>query len=152
MINQLFIIKEMFSSFKRGASSRFIRFCVVGGSGVLVNNGVLWFLVDLVKVSKPYFYLCSFIAIEISIITNFLLNDYYTWFDRRSGSFFNRLLRYNLSSLVSSLAVNMTVLALCKEVFGLPYLFANLIGIGCGTVSNFTINSIWTYGVRREQK
>ncbi|MBN1562106.1 GtrA family protein, partial [candidate division KSB1 bacterium] len=122
---------------------RFLKFALVGGSGVIVNNGLLWLLAEFT--SLP-FYLCSFIAIELSIITNFLLNDAWTWRDKREGRLLSRLYRYNASTAFSSLFINMTVLLFLKEWLGMPYLIANLIGIGCGVIFNFLANSVWTYG------
>ncbi|RQW06719.1 phospholipid carrier-dependent glycosyltransferase [candidate division KSB1 bacterium] len=123
--------------------NRFLKFALVGGTGVIVNNGVLWLLAEFTTLP---FYLCSFIAIELSILTNFLLNDAWTWRDKREGHLLSRLYRYNASTAFSSLFINMTVLLFLKEWLGMPYLLANLIGIGCGVVFNFLANSVWTYG------
>lgn len=122
---------------------RFLKFAAVGGSGVLVNNGLLWLLVEFTALP---FYLCSILAIETSIITNFTLNDAWTWRDRREGHILGRLYRYNLSTAFSSLFINVTVLLFLKEWLGFPYLIANLFGIGCSVLFNFLVNSVWTYG------
>ncbi|MBD3242201.1 MAG: phospholipid carrier-dependent glycosyltransferase [Chitinivibrionales bacterium] len=125
---------------------RLLLFASVGASGVLVNNGTLWLLVEHTPLA---FYLCSFIAIEISIITNFLLNDNLTWRDKKQGPMLVRLARYNTSTAFSSLVVNMGVLLFLKEWVGVHYLLANLIGIGAATITNFAGNSLWTYGTWR---
>ena len=123
--------------------NRFLKFSAVGLSGVIVNNGLLWLLAEFTGLP---FYFCSFLAIETSVITNFLLNDNWTWNDKKRGHVLIRLLRYNTSTAFSSLFVNMTVLLLLKEWVGMPYLAANLFGIGCGVVINYLSNSVWTYG------
>ncbi|MFP4522162.1 MAG: GtrA family protein, partial [Fibrobacterota bacterium] len=123
--------------------ARILKFGLVGFSGVFINNGILWLLVEFT--SLP-FYLCSFAAIETSILTNFFLNDNFTWKDRKTGNFFVRLLRYNSSTFFSSIFINMSVLMLFREWAGMQYIIANLIGIGCAMVSNFIMNSFWTYG------
>ncbi len=122
---------------------RFLKFCIVGGSGVIVNIGLLWLLVE--TTSLP-FYLCSLLAIESAIILNFFLNDSWTWRDKRDDNLFGRLYRYNISAAFSSLFINVTVLLFLKEWVGIPYLIANLFGIGCGVIANFLVNSLWTYG------
>ena len=127
----------------RKERDRFFKFGLVGASGVFVNNGLLWLLVEY---SSLPFYLCSIFAIEISILSNFALNDLWTWRDRREGAFISRLFRYNISTAFSSLFINITVLLFLKEWLGVPYLLANLVGIGCSVVFNFLINSVWTYG------
>ncbi len=122
---------------------RFLRFGVVGISGVGVNQGMLYLLFEFVHLP---FYLSSFLAIETSIVTNFLLNDNWTWRKKRSGRVLIRLLRYNISAAFSSIFITMSALLFFKEWVGIPYLIANLLGIGFGMISNFLVNSAWTYG------
>jgi len=127
----------------RKERNRFLKFSLVGGAGVVVNNGLLWLLVEFAALP---FYFCSIVAIEASILGNFLLNDLWTWRDRREGRFFARLYRYNASTAFSSLFINITVLLYLKEWLGVPYLLANLVGIGFSVLFNYLINSVWTYG------
>jgi len=134
---------SILSALKETKSPRFIKFALVGGSGVIVNNGLLWLFTECTQLP---FYLGAFFAIEASIFSNFILNDYWTWRDRRKGSFGSRLFRYNSSAAFSSLFINVTVLLFLKEWIGIPYLLANLVGIGCSVMSNFLLNSVWTYG------
>jgi len=119
------------------------KLALIGLSGVLVNSGLLWLLTA--NTALP-FYLCSFIAIESSIIFNFLLNDIWTWADSRRGRKLARLLKYNLSTAFSSIFINIIVLLFLKEWIGIPFMLANLVGIGCGMLFNFIINHFWTYG------
>jgi dolichol-phosphate mannosyltransferase len=121
---------------------RFVKFCLVGGSGVLVNEGLLWLLTDF----AGFYYLASAaIGIEVSIITNFLLNDRFTFADRRApGGFLRRLGKFNLVSLVA-LAVNMALLWFLTSVAGLHYLVSNLIGIAVAAVLNYLLNTLWTW-------
>ena len=122
---------------------RLLKFGAVGLSGVAVNSGLLWLLATYTHLP---FYLCSLLAIETSIMTNFLLNDRWTWADKRRGSMLNRLLKYNASTAFSSIFITMTMLLLFKEWLGLPFMIANLIAIGCGTLFNFLANHYYTYG------
>ncbi len=136
-------MKSLTLSDLRDQRNRFIKFAFVGLSGVFVNSGLLWLLVEFTHLP---FYLCSLLAIETSIITNFLLNDNWTWKDRRTSPWVQRLFRYNVTTAFSSIFINITVLLLLKEWVGVPYLLANLVGIGCGVIFNFLVNSVWTYG------
>ncbi len=57
-------------------SPRFLKFCAVGLSGIVVNMGMLYILTELCGL----FYLVSSpIAIECSFLSNFFLNDVWTW-------------------------------------------------------------------------
>lgn len=119
---------------------KFIRFCIVGGSGVIVNIGLLYLLTEF---GGLYYLLSSAIAIETSIITNFILNNYWTW-KRKSKGFFFRLAKFNLVSLMA-LVINMAILFALTEVVGIWYLVSNLIGIVVATIINFIVNDKWTF-------
>ncbi|MBD3234719.1 MAG: hypothetical protein GF315_13420 [candidate division Zixibacteria bacterium] len=127
---------------------RFLKFSIVGGSGVAVNMGLLYLLTEVVGL---YYVISSLIAIETSIITNFVLNDFWTWRDKRglTGSvFLIRLLKYNTSASLAAFIGNFVTLTALTEFFGFYYLIANLIGIGVGILINFFLNDRWTYKVK----
>ncbi len=95
----------------------------------------------------PQYYFSSIIAIETSIISNFLLNDYFTFADRRTGktrSFIFRLLRFNGTCLAGA-GIQYGLLLLFTSVFGVNYLISNLIGIAAATLWNYTVNILWTW-------
>ena len=85
----------------RGAAlPRFVRFAGVGASGVVVNLLALWALAGLAGIREVP---ASAIAVEVSIVWNFLLNNAYTYRDRNRAAeagLLGRLARYNLVSLV----------------------------------------------------
>ncbi len=142
---QVDYLKHVASLMRRtGEWTRFARFCLVGGSGVIVNMGLLWLLTEYVGL----FYLVSaIISIETSIITNFTLNDFFTFPDRRARGFrcfVTRLLKFNLVSL-GGLAINLAVLWTLTSVLGVFYLVSNLFGIAAATLWNYMVNSWWTW-------
>ena len=127
---------------------RFVKFCLVGGSGVLVNMFFLWFFTEK---AKFYYLLSSLIAIEISVLGNYVLNDLWTWHDRgKEGKteYFKRMLQYHISSSVAILA-NLSILWLLTELAHIYYLISNLFGILCGTFLNYFLNDRWTFRHRR---
>src|SRR3989442_12001284 len=69
----------------------FIKFNIVGLTGVFVNEGLL---ITLQSVGV-YVLTASAIAIEASILSNFALNDFWTFRDRRSGHLPVRLVKVN---------------------------------------------------------
>ncbi|MFC1592865.1 glycosyltransferase [Candidatus Omnitrophota bacterium] len=142
---QIDYLKHIYSLMRRkGELLRFVKFCMVGASGVLVNMGLLWLLTEFIG----WFYLFSAaISIEISIISNFTLNDYFTFPDRRSHGarhFLKRLVKFNMVSL-AALGINLTVLWLLTTVFGVYYLLSNLCGIAVATLWNYLANFWWTW-------
>jgi dolichol-phosphate mannosyltransferase len=122
----------------------FIKFAVVGGSGVLVNMGFFYVFTRFAGIQIEF---ASPMAIEISILTNFLLNNAWT-FRRRDThiGFGGRMLRYHLVTAVAAI-VNYLTLLLLTNVVGLLDLLANLIGIALGTFINFFLNSMWTWRI-----
>lgn len=134
-------------------SPRFITFALVGGSGVFVNLGALFVLADLLHFEEVY---SSAAAIEISIIWNFLLNNFLTFKDRNATArvgFLARMLRYNLVGL-GGLAIQLGVFVLLTNLAvrtwslaepGLWKYPAQLAGIGLGMAWNFYTNFFWTW-------
>lgn len=123
----------------------FIKFGIVGGSGVLVNMGLLYALTRFLSIRLE---IASPIAIWISILTNFFLNNLWTFKKRETIiPFWSRLFRYHLVSGLAGL-VNYVILLLLVNLMGMHDLLSNLIGIAVGTVINYSLNSFWTWRVR----
>lgn len=81
-------------------TARFIKFCVVGASGVVVNLGVLAALTAL-DVRSSF---ASAWAIQVSILSNFAVNEGWTFRDQREGgTLLGRIARFQLVSLVGAL-------------------------------------------------
>jgi dolichol-phosphate mannosyltransferase len=121
---------------------RFLKFCTVGFSGVIVNLGILYLLKEIFGL----FYLASAIAIEISIITNFVLNDIYTFSDRRKAgrkNYFHRLLKWNLTRFLT-LAINFIAFIVFTEI-GFNYLLSQAIGIFIATLLAYLVSLTWVW-------
>ncbi|HWP93494.1 MAG TPA: glycosyltransferase family 2 protein [Thermodesulfobacteriota bacterium] len=132
-----------------GQVGRFLRFCTVGLSGVFVNEGALKFFTE---VSHLYYVYSSILAVEIAIISNFVLNEFWTFRDRsrlRPGmvSRLGRLVRFNLICGVGGI-LNVVTLWALTDLAGLYYLYSNLIGIGISTIWNYGLNSNITWEPR----
>ncbi|HIK55434.1 MAG TPA: glycosyltransferase [Synechococcales cyanobacterium M55_K2018_004] len=123
--------------------TRFLRFALVGLSGVFVDMFVFYLLSDPTKLgwgltrSKA-------IAAEIAIINNFLWNDLWTFGDlsRKQRGWqqrFKRFIKFNIICL-AGLVLNILILNLLFNVFGLNRYLANLIAIAAVTVWNFWVN------------
>jgi dolichol-phosphate mannosyltransferase len=121
---------------------RFLRFCLVGGSGILVNMGVLWALA-----ARGIHYVVAGIAgTAVATTWNFLLNDAFTWRDHRSASLRTKADRYWRYWIVTGASsVIQLVLLFLLTTIGLPYLLSNLVGIGTAAFWNFRMNNGWTW-------
>jgi len=142
---QVDYLKHISSLMRRsGEWGRFIRYCLVGASGVIVNMGLLWLLTEI---GGLYYMVSAAFSIETSIITNFALNDFFTFPDRRARGarpFLARLAKFNLVS-VAGLGVNLAVLWTLTSVVGIHYLISNLGGIAVATLWNYLVNFWWTW-------
>ncbi|MCD6567779.1 MAG: glycosyltransferase family 2 protein [Dehalococcoidia bacterium] len=142
---QIDYLKHIYSLMRRkGELLRFAKFCLVGLSGVFVNMGLLWLLTE---VAGLFYLLSAAISIETSVLTNFTLNDLFTFHDRRSSGIkplLKRLGKFNLVSL-GGVGINMAILWLLTEHLGLYYLLSNLCGIAVATLWNYSVNTMWTW-------
>ncbi len=118
---------------------RVLKFRAVGVSGILVNNGLLWLLVS----SGMLHLLAEVFAIEASILTNFALNNFWTFSDRKSGSFLSRFVKYHGSVIVGAV-VNYVAFVLLFAA-GLGLIVANTIGILLGFVWNYLLSEIFVW-------
>ncbi len=144
MITQTDYLRHLFSLMRRtGELKRIIKFVAVGASGTVVNLGLL----ALLREGAGLHYLFSgAIAFEVSIVSNFILNDRFTFSDRRrtEGGFLGRLWRFNATSL-GGFVIYLGILALLTEVVGLHYLVSAAVGIVAAFGWNFLVNSAWTW-------
>jgi dolichol-phosphate mannosyltransferase len=124
---------------------RLLRFGLVGGSGVLVNAGILYLLVT--GAGWPHL-AAALVSTEASIISNFTLNDRWTFRDAGSrGTWPVRFWRYHAVAL-GGLAISLAVLAALTLFLGTYYLLANLVGIAIATLWNYMVNIHCTWTLR----
>lgn len=138
---------------------RFIRFCVVGLIGAVVDFGVANLLTGVFGASLVLAGAISFIC---AILSNFTCNRYWTYPDSRSKPIVRQLVEFSLVS-VAGLLIRIPVLALLEKpilrlVMSLPFrirfigpeiLAANLtlaMAVAIVMFWNFLVNRYWTYG------
>ena len=119
---------------------RFQKFLLVRGVGLGVNQGVLFALVDQANLAVA---MASPIAILLSMIVTFILNERWTWHDRGQGRILHRAMLYG-SINSGGLLINWLTLVSLHQT-GLDYLVANLVGAGIAAVWNFSLNHALTW-------
>lgn len=120
----------------------FIRFGVVGASGTLVNLALFTLLLNA-SMNK---YVASPLAIEASILWNFLFNNWWTFKHRRTkGPASIRGLKFNLVSF-ASLGVSFGTFIALSILFprASPQLL-QFAGIVPAVFVNYFLNSYWTF-------
>jgi len=124
---------------------RFVRYCLVGASGVVVNLGVLWFLRSddtLGKLRAPA------VAIESAVVSNFLWNELWTFRDRRlSRRVRDRLWRFLGFNVICAIgaAIHLVIVWALAVRGHWYYLPTNLLAVGIVTLWNYGLNTTWTW-------
>ena len=135
-----FMLNAWWIRFER--SKTFLKFGLVGASGVAVNLVSFTVLLNL-GMNK---FLASPVAIEVSIITNFLLNNYWTFSEREMNDKVHiRGLKFNVVSFVALAVSYSTFLILSAfDPSGIPQIH-QAVGIIPATLINYFLNSYWTF-------
>jgi len=140
LINNILLIGRLSLS----KYEKFLKFGTVGFSGVLVNMSILYILTDLLGI---YYMFSAAVAVESSIVSNFVLNELWTFVERgKEGlrNIFQRFLKFNTVSF-SGLAVNLSMLWILTEFAGIYYLLSNLFAIAVVFLWNYFLNVRWTW-------
>jgi putative flippase GtrA len=118
----------------------FIKFNIVGLSGVAVNEGIFLLLRNF-----GLFYLyASALAIEISITTNFFLNDLWTFRDRRRGHMAVRMVKFN-ALMIFGLIAQLAIVYVVTTYFGVDPAVSNLVGIGGAFIIRYFLSIRYTW-------
>jgi dolichol-phosphate mannosyltransferase len=125
-----------------GELRKIVKFGAVGGSGILVNTAILYTLTSMFGI---HLLLSSLIAIESAVITNFILNDLWTFgSDSKKRSRTERFFLFNGIS-IAGIVINISILWLLTTYTGMYYLWANIIGILVAFAWNFMLNKNITF-------
>jgi dolichol-phosphate mannosyltransferase len=129
-------LKQLF--FELPEAARFLKFCLVGMSGVLINLGLLYVLVEGFKIQKVVAFT---ISIAISILTNYFFNSRFTYRDNRSKSKRESIKRlgyyYTFAGL--TMFINLAIYHELINNFGVHYLVAAFFGIIITVLLNFIL-------------
>lgn len=124
------------------ASKPFIKFVAVGTSGLLMNLASFILFLSLGMSKYP----ASLLAIEFSIMWNFLLNNHWTFGSRKvDRRISDRVLKFNLVSLLA-LSVSFSTFLALNDIFphAQPYV-CQMISVLPATIVNYHLNSYWTF-------
>ena len=127
--------------------SRAARFVWVGAGGFVVHAATLQGLVSLAGFSYPA---ATALAVEASILHNFLWHEGWTWADRGAprvglapetsvrAKRWARFLRFNGLTAVVSIGGNMALMALLVGVLHAPLLVGMAVSVAALSAINFT--------------
>ncbi|MDE3229271.1 MAG: GtrA family protein [Chloroflexota bacterium] len=147
LVNRALEISERVTHGRGGIVQRLGSYLPIGGTAALVNLAVfaIFFHFHSDKVLW-YWLLANVVAYELSILANFIPNDYFTFrhLDGHKRSWLARCLRFHITSL-SGVAVTFIISATLFHLVGLPSLVAQAIALILATAYNFTVHHLFTY-------
>lgn len=145
----------------RDNRQRLLRFALVGLSGVFVNLAmfslVFYVVLTPVEGQSLSFLLANGAGFVVSVFTNFLLNDGWTWGDRQKGGrrqWLRRLARYYLTASGAGMVqlffawISLwlwTPLVPAFMGFEPAPMLSVLTGIAAGMAVNFTASHLWAF-------
>ena len=116
---------------------RFARFSIVGAGGIVVQTLAL---AALLRFSDIHYMLATAVAVELSVLNNFVWHRRWTWADRPASRAALALLRFNATTGAMSLAGNLVFMFLLVGRLRLDPRAANLIAIGLCSLVNFALS------------
>jgi len=141
--------------FRKVVILKYLQFCIVGGSGMLLDFCLLHFLASPTYLGWNIL-LSKAIAAEIAMINNFFWNDIWTF--RYSDMKYyckthriQRFLKFNLICL-TGIALSVLLLYLQVKIFNLNLYLSNFIAIVLVSIWNFWLNSQISWRVKDYSK
>lgn len=129
---------------------RFIKFGIVGASGVVVNLAVLYvgqeYLFTEVTQETLRLNLSLALAIFIATISNFFWNRRWTWHDRKQHQSVPVVVQFVQYALACWVGIAVQFGLTNLFALFLHYLVANLIAVVIASLFNFVANDFWTFG------
>lgn len=99
-------------------NSSFIKFVIVGLIGFVIDMGILYLLVEKIHISTKLVWLAQSISAETAIISNFLLNNFWSFaYKKIKNNHLLSFIKFNFVSL-GSLLIQTITLQVAVNIFG----------------------------------
>jgi putative flippase GtrA len=130
---------------------RWFAFYSVGALGFAVQLVTLASLKSLLGLD---YLVATGLAVEVSVLHNFLWHERWTWADRtgaENGGVFDRLVRFHAATAIISIVGNMVGTWLLVSTFDLHYLVANLLAVLSCSILNFFVSDLMVFRKMKEE-
>lgn len=134
----------MIDLFTADLFQKFLKFGLVGFTGLFVDFGITWFTKEKLKVPK---YVANAIGFSSAATTNYFLNRIWT-FESTNPEVMIEYGEFLLISLIG-LAVNTLILYLLVSKVKMNFYVSKVFAIGIVTVWNFFANAFITFNPER---
>jgi putative flippase GtrA len=119
---------------------KFIKFCIVGFSGVFVDFGITYFFKEVMRVQK---YVANAIGFTMAATTNYILNRTWT-FHSHNPQVVLEFSRFFIIALIG-LGINSAIIWLMNGKFKVNFYLSKLVATIIVTGWNFLINAYFTF-------
>lgn len=119
---------------------QFIKFCVVGGSGVVVDFGITYIFKELLRVNK---YIANSLGFICAATSNFFLNRLWT-FASKDPQVTKQYFTF-IFIAAAGLAINNLIIYLLSDRLKLNFYLSKLVATGVVTLWNFFMNYYITF-------
>jgi putative flippase GtrA len=121
------------------------RFVAVGAFTAGIQMALLWLFVDIAALN---YLLGATIAIEITIILSYILNNAWTFQDSRNTGRIDYLVGLLKTNVVRGTAIplQLAILYALVEWLGLLYLVGNAVAILISGLYRYVLDAKWTWG------
>jgi putative flippase GtrA len=127
MIDKIFLLK-------------FIKFCAVGFSGMVIDFGTTWLLKERAGVNK---YIANSAGFVLAATSNYIWNRLWT-FQSENNQIAFEYLSFIIISVIG-LGINNLVIFIFSDKLKFNFYFSKLIAIGVVTIWNFIMNYLITF-------
>jgi putative flippase GtrA len=129
---------------------RFLKFGMVGASGVVVNLSVLYcsqeYLFHFIQLVDMRLNVSLAAAIFFATVNNFYWNRAWTWLDRKHlHAHRSRLMQFFQYATACWVGIVLQIVFTKLLVVYVYYLIANAIAIVLASVFNYVVNDLWTF-------
>jgi putative flippase GtrA len=128
----------------RDGALQFLKFCLVGGSGVLVNLAVFNATLLVLHSHRPAAgdYLANGLGFLVAVISNYYLNRRWTF--RSDGAVASEFAKF-LAVSIAAYALNLGVFALFRSRLGLGPNLSQILAIAFVMPFNYLVNRLWSF-------
>ena len=119
---------------------KFLKFCIVGFSGMIIDFGTTWLLKEKFKINK---YIANSTGFILAASSNYLLNRLWT-FHSYNPRIVTEYASFILISVIG-LAINNLIIFLLNEKMKINFYLSKLFAIGVVTIWNFFMNYVITF-------
>jgi putative flippase GtrA len=117
--------------------SRWIKFNIVGAGGVAVQLCTL----AILKSGMGLDYVtATALAVEVTVLHNFIWHERFTWADRCGRRPWLRLAKFNITTGFFSILGNIALMRVLVGLFRLNYVIANMVTITVCSTVNFVVS------------